>query len=928
MAEAITGAQAESVDHHEGDRAVKWWVIAAALWFPIFTLFGFILAIKFFEPGFLGNAAWDSFGRVRPAHVNGVLFGFVSSGLIAAMLYILPRLCAIPLRKAALAKWAAVLWNLNIIGGIIWILLGGSQGREYAELPWINDIFVMALLLTFTYIVFDNLLHRREKKAYVSLWYYAATFLIFPIVYFIGNVMWRVPVGALNGTIDAIFNWYYGHNVLGFWFTTMGVPAMYYFIPRLIRRPLYSHLLSLITFFTLAFFYTGVGAHHLLQAPLPPWLKTVAVIMSILMSVPIIAFITNILLTLRGSWNKVFSNIPLAFLVFATLSYVIASFQGSFQGLPSTNAFLHFSQWPVGHAHLALLGSFGFLAVGAAYWMLPKITGRAIYSYRVMVFNFWLAIIGFLFFFIAMTGTGLQQNSNWYTHINVVETLPTLKIWFVVRAMSGGLVVLSAFVFSYNIFMTLAAYKKAYVEEITPDAPLLQPAKNVPSLQQRSQRSGSLSLYVTGGVSLFIIMTFMVVAMPYMYTDNSPGPLSHPLTDQEERGMLLYKSLGCVYCHNQFVRTQDWAMGTLSSTGDFYYSTPNFLGTERTGPSLSQIGGKRPTEWHIMHYEDPRSVSPSSIMPPFDFLSASQIDDLAAYIQTLGTENLDTQAFQPIVPAEFADKVNPNTALMAQVAAGYDATNQIYSGDAATGASWANIFDQGKKLYAEKCLSCHGCSGNGQGPYARQLVTRPANIHERLINYPENKDAFHFWRIHEGVPGTGMPAWGISLKDADIWLLNSYEASFEAGAVRTVSGDISDGEGDAYDAQFHPLPQISGSLDDYNKGKSLYGLFCAQCHGDSGHGDGPASVVSPAGYIDPQPANFEESGNDFTNYGRWVWKVREGVETTNMPPWKFVLSDQDIYQLVFYIQTFSTPDNYNSKWAPLYSNTFARNLMR
>ena len=276
-------------------------------------------------------------------------------------------------------------------------------------------------------------------------------------------------------------------------------------------------------------------------------------------------------------------------------------------------------------------------------------------------------------------------------------------------------------------------------------------------------------------------MTFMVVAMPYMYNDNTPGPLAHPLTDQEQRGMVLYKTLGCEYCHNQFVRTQDWAMGTVSSSGDFYYSIPNFLGTERTGPSLAQIGGKRPTEWHIQHDSNPRSVSPSSIMPEFDFLSQNQLSDLVSFIQTLGTENLDTQAFQPLVPAQFADETNPNSTLYAEVIPGYDPVQQVYSGDPAAGAAWGALFDQGKQLYLEKCLSCHGCSGNGQGTYARQLVTRPANIHERLINYPIDKDAFHYWRIHEGVPGTGMPAWGLSTSDQDIWAIASYEDSFKAG---------------------------------------------------------------------------------------------------------------------------------------------------
>ncbi len=931
MVETVSEYQKERETLKEGDRAVKWWLISAALWFPFLTLFGLILAIKFFEPGFLGNAAWDSFGRVRPAHVNGVLFGFVSSGLIGAMFYVIPRLCKAPLRKANLAKWAAVLWNVNLLIGIIGILFGfgpwfSSQGREYAELPWINDVFVEIALLTITYIVFNNIIHRAEKKMFSSLWYYGVTFLAFPVVYFIGNVMWRPPMGALNGTVDSIFNWYYGHNVLAFWFTTMGVGSMYFFIARLLKRPIYSHLLSLVTFFTLALWYTGVGGHHLLQAPIPDWLKTSAVIMTGLMVVPVFAFITNILLTLRGSWNKVFQNVPLAFVVFAVLAYTLGSFQGSLQGMPSTNAFLHFSQWPVGHSHLTILGAFGFLSVAAIYYVLPRITGFKIYSKRIMSFNFWLAMIGFAIFFIGMSGAGLQQNANWWAHINVVETLPTLKVWLVIRAIGGGLVVLSAFVLAYNFFMTLWKSREPYDETEPAIEPIMAKTSLAESaFQRRSQQTLGFPAVSAGGFSLFLIMTFMVVAMPYMYTDNIPSALAQPLTAQQTRGEALYRTLGCEYCHNQFIRTQDWAMGTVSESGDFYYSVPNFLGTERTGPSLGQIGGKRPTEWHIQHDANPRSVSPSSIMPEFDFLSANQLSDLVSYIQGLGTENLDTQAFQPLVPSQFADEANPNTAVLAEVIPGYDPVQQVYSGDPAAGKAWGDIFDMGKQLFLEKCSSCHGCSGNGQGAYARQVVTRPANIHERVINYPVNQDAFHYWRIHEGVPGTGMPAWGISTSDTDIWLISSYEESFKAGAVRTISGDVSDAEGDNFDATQHPTPQIAGTQADYLKGQSFFNLYCAQCHGDLGHGDGPASIAAAGGYINPQPANFEESNHDFQNYGRWLWKISEGVETTNMPPWKYAFTSTDMAQLVFYVQTFAAPADY-TKWAPLYTDSFAQNF--
>jgi cytochrome c oxidase cbb3-type subunit I/II len=415
----------------------------------------------------------------------------------------------------------------------------------------------------------------------------------------------------------------------------------------------------------------------------------------------------------------------------------------------------------------------------------------------------------------------------------------------------------------------------------------------------------------------------MVVAMPYMFTVNEPSDRAHVLSAEELRGESLYKANGCFYCHNQFVRPQDWAMGVTSANGDFYYSIPNFLGTERTGPSLGQIGGKRPTEWHIQHHEDPRSVSPSSIMPPFGFLSTDDLEALAAYVQNLGSENLVTNSFQPPVPSPYQDKTNPYLPEMTQVAQDYSSDNQTFSGSDVLGADWAALFDEGKMLFIEKCLSCHGGSGNGQGPYARQVVTRPANLHERLINYPEPQDTFQYWRVSAGVPGTAMPPWGLSLDEATIWKIATYELSFKDGALRTVSGDVSDAEGDKFNAETGITPPIAGTQEQFEMGKQLYELYCAQCHGVNGLADGPASILTPGGYINPQPANFEESGADFTNYGRWVWKVREGVETTNMPPWRYALSDDEIYRLIFYIQGFSTADDYNTKWAPLYTDNFA-----
>jgi cytochrome c oxidase cbb3-type subunit I/II len=913
----------------DGDRAAKLWFLFSALWFPFFAAFGMVMAIKFFFPTFLVDSTWDTFGRIRPAHVNGVLFGFVSSGLLGAMFWVTPRLCARGLYRARLALVAPIVWNLAILAGIIWIFLGGSQGREYAELPWVIDVAVMAALLLNTCLIWGTVLKRREKKLYVSLWYYLGTTVWFPIVYFIGNVMWKPPVGALNGTTDAVLNWYYGHNVLGLWFTTLGLAAWYYFIPKMIKRPLYSHMLSLVSFFSIAFFYTGVGGHHLLQSPIPEWLKTIAVTMTVMMMVPVLAFMVNIGLTMRGAWHKLSNNTPLQFVFAGFVMYVLVSIQGTLQGLRSTNAFLHFSQWPVGHSHLALLGGFGFLSVGMIFYLVPRIVGFKLYSYRLMRWSWWLAFIGFVSFFASMTVTGLQQNANWWSHINVVETLPTLQTDLVWRAVSGGVVVVAAILFACNILVTFfrrgAAHEKEGAEVI--DAQSRRPHS---AFLRRSQEHLNVPIIIGGGLAVFSVMTFMVVAMPYMFSGDAPSWRAHQLSAQEQEGQVLYKSMGCFYCHNQVVRPQDWAMGYTSQTGDFYYSIPNFLGTERTGPSLGQIGGKRPTEWNVAHISDPRSVSPSSIMPSFgDFLSTKQLEALTAYVQNLGSEDLTTGDFQQPVPFAFRFGENPNSSLMTEVEAGYDADSGNYTGPQAAGDDWATLFDSGKAAFTQKCLPCHGASGNGQGPYARQTVTRPANLNERISNFPPaNPDAFHFWRVHDGVPGTAMPPWGLSLTDQTVWSIATYERSFVQGAIRTIDGGISDDEGDQFDDQTHPTPGIAGTRADFEKGKALYGLYCAQCHGAEGHGDGPTSSTTPGGYIVPEPANFEESGHDFTNYGRWVWKVTKGVETTNMPPWEEALSPNEIFLVVFYEQTFSNPEDYNAKWASLYRDEFALNLKR
>jgi cytochrome c oxidase cbb3-type subunit I/II len=427
-------------------------------------------------------------------------------------------------------------------------------------------------------------------------------------------------------------------------------------------------------------------------------------------------------------------------------------------------------------------------------------------------------------------------------------------------------------------------------------------------------------------------MVSMVVVAPYMFLLDVPASdTAHPYTSQEQEGRTLFMSLGCFYCHSQQVRAADWSLGNVSQEGDYVYDSPHALGTERTGPDLAQIGGMRPTIWHHLHDRDPRSVSPGSIMPNFGFLTDEQIDALTAYIQNLGQENLQVQqsitngsSYHPVVPENYLNVTNQFTPIYLDALSEYDAGNDVFNGNASLADQWAAIYNTAKADYTARCLPCHGCSGNAQGPYARHVVTQPANLHERIATFPG--DNYHIWRVTEGVPGTAMPAWGLTLNDTQIQMIAIYEMSFVFGSARTIDGAISDAEGDAFAKSTLNSPPIAGTQQEFQTGKDIFNLYCAQCHGVSGQGDGPASGKVSGGYIVPVPANFTESGSDFEMYGRYVWKVKEGVETTNMPPWKNALTNNEIYQAVFYIQSFSTPQDYNAKWGPQYSDPYARNL--
>ncbi len=438
-----------------GDRATKVFMLSAIGWLLFGVTLGLTQALQFIAPDFLAGISWLVFPRLRQAHVNSVAFGWLSMAMVGGWYYIVPRLTRTKLYSETLAVVSAWLWNLVLSIGVVGLVLGWTQAREYAELAWPIDIGILLMLLVTAFNIFMTIARREEKDLYVSLWYVMGTLIWFPIVFAIGNVVWAPPTGALMGLNDAIWGWFYGHNILGLWFTTGAIPILYYIIPKEVRRPLYAYRLALVAFWFLAFFYTAVGTHHILQAPVPEWLKTVSVITSIGLLIPVSAFVVNIFMTVRGTWRVAFTSLPLRFALTGAFWYLAVSFQGSLQALRGFNQYVHFTNWSVAHAHLALLGFVAYSMWAGYYYMFPRITGNALYSERLGWTHWWLTTIGFLAFFLVLTAAGLVQASGFSRGIPIISILPGIEPLFIGRAVAGTIIFFAQYLFAYNIVRTL-----------------------------------------------------------------------------------------------------------------------------------------------------------------------------------------------------------------------------------------------------------------------------------------------------------------------------------------------------------------------------------------------------------------------------------------------------------------------------------------
>jgi len=433
----------------------KAFCLTSAIWFAFATTIGMMAAGYLIAPDFMANIGWLVFSRIRPIHVNLVLLGFVTPGLLASAFYIVPKVLRTRIYSEKLGIASVIVWNLAILIGIIGLSAGHTQGREYAELIWPADMLViLAFALVFVNLVM-TVRTRKEPILFVSVWYVLAAVVLTAVTYSLGNVVWKPDTGALVGIPDAILLWFYGHNVFGLLLTPLSLAVAYYVIPLATRKPLYSHTLSLVGFWSLLVVYTHIGTHHLLQVPVPTWLKVISIVDSIAMVIPVMVFLINIWYTARGRLGEIHANIGAKFIFTGTIFYFIVSIQGSMMALPQVQRVTHFNNWVVGHAHVGVLGFSAMIALGGLYFILPRITGKPLYSRFLADFQYWLVMLGVIGFTVVLTIAGLIQGNAWLNGETLYRTLPQIHMYYVLRVAIGFLILSAAYIGLYNIVRTL-----------------------------------------------------------------------------------------------------------------------------------------------------------------------------------------------------------------------------------------------------------------------------------------------------------------------------------------------------------------------------------------------------------------------------------------------------------------------------------------
>jgi cytochrome c oxidase cbb3-type subunit I/II len=662
---------------------VRNFAIATIIWGIVGMLVGVIIATQLVEPA-ANITQYGSFGRIRPLHTNAVIFAFVGNAIFAGVYYSLQRLLKARMFSDFLSNLHFWGWQLIIVSAAITLPLGITTSHEYAELEWPIDIAITLIWVTFGVNMFGTIFKRRERHLYVAIWFYIATFITVAVLHLTNSM--QLPISAFKsyyvyaGVQDALIQWWYGHNAVAFFLTTPFLGLMYYFLPKMANRPVYSYRLSILHFWALIFIYIWAGPHHLLYSSLPDWAQSLGVVFSIMLIAPSWGGMINGLLTLRGAWDQVRENTILKFMVVGITCYGMATFEGPMLSLKNINAIAHFTDWIVAHVHVGALGWNGFLTFAMLYWLVPRIFQTTLFSERLVKAHFWIGTIGIALYAIPMYISGFTQGMMWkqfteegtLQYGNFLDTTLQILPMHLMRAVGGTLYLVGAIIMAYNLFKTMA--QGTLLANETAEAAQLAITEETEAGAHWHRWIERKPIQLLVGSLIMILVGSLVELIPtFMVKSNVPTiEAVQPYTSLELEGRDIYIREGCVGCHSQLVRpfrSETERYGEFSKSGEFVYDHPFLWGSKRTGPDLHREGGKYPDSWHYHHMRDPQSMSPGSIMPAYDWLyeqslNTSQTQDKLKAMKKLGVPYNESQIQQAV-----ADLTTQSKEIQARLAA-------------------------------------------------------------------------------------------------------------------------------------------------------------------------------------------------------------------------------------------------------------------
>ncbi len=460
-------------------KVVRQFALMTIVWGIVGMAVGVLIASQLVWPAMNFDTAWLTFGRLRPLHTNAVVFAFGGSALFATSYYVVQRTCHARLAFEKLASFTFWGWNLVIVSAAITLPMGLTSTKEYAELEWPIDILITLVWVAYAIVFFGTIAQRRVKHIYVANWFFGAFILTVAILHIFNNL--AIPVGWFKsysvyaGVQDAMVQWWYGHNAVGFFLTAGFLGIMYYFIPKQANRPVYSYRLSVVHFWALIFTYIWAGPHHLHYTALPDWAQSLGMVFSLVLLAPSWGGMINGIMTLSGAWHKLRTDPILKFLVVSVSFYGMSTFEGPMMAIKTVNALSHYTDWTIGHVHSGALGWVGMVSIGALYYLIPRLYNREIYSVRLIEVHFWMATLGIVLYITSMWISGIMQGLMWRAAnedgtliYSFIETVAAMHPYYMIRLLGGLIYLGGMLVMAYNIIRTVKNREPAVAPVIVP----------------------------------------------------------------------------------------------------------------------------------------------------------------------------------------------------------------------------------------------------------------------------------------------------------------------------------------------------------------------------------------------------------------------------------------------------------------------------